>query len=296
MKKVFLLALVVLMISGLANAQTRVIFGNRDGNNAAPIEADTNQALSIQVWINTPVSPDTINIVGVHLPLSSNNTYIQPASRSRGDLLYPFPLWQDTTWLSPNEDNIHSGYTNQSLLAVKDFPRDPFPGLGIKTNGEWWNIASYNMVTAGEGDGIPHNDAFIIGNQQDNGGLVLYDYVTGELHMTDITIQFSSLELPLTTGVEDNDVFIPDAYSLAQNYPNPFNASTTIKYNLPEPGFVNIDIYDIMGRKIQTLVSQDQTAGSHSVVWNASNVSSGVYLYKIVAGDFTQTKRCNLIK
>lgn len=295
MKKAFLLTLVLLMISGLAMAQTtKIIIGPRVGNDAGAITADTNEVLNVPVWIRTAMD---IKIVGFHLPIGSNNTYIQADSRNDGDMFFPLPLWDDKSFLTPNDDNVHPGYKNQSILAIKDFGSDDPDTLNaIKTLGDWWQIAEFTMTTAGEGDGIPHDDAFIMGNQTDNGGMVWVDFYLGELDNDEIETAFATLELPMTTGVEDDDVFIPDTYSLAQNYPNPFNASTTIRYNLPEPGFVNIEIYDIMGRRIQTLVSQDQPAGSHSVVWNASNVSSGVYLYRIAAGDFVQTKRCNLIK
>jgi len=295
MKKTLLLALAIIMIASLASAQTtKVIFGTRDGDSATLITADTAQDLTLSVWIRTTPG---INVVGTHMPFGTNDAYIDPASRSAGDMLYPFPLWENKRYLDPNEDTRHSGYTNQSILAVKDLPRDPFPGYGIQTEGEWWEIATFGMTTGVDGDGQPHDDAFILGWQQDNGGLVLVDYVLGELDNDEVEFEASPLQLPNTqTGIEDEEVSLPDAYSLAQNYPNPFNASTTISYNLPNDAFVTLEIYDIMGRKIETLVSEEKSAGSYSVIWNADRVSSGVYMYRIVAGDYIQTKRCNLLK
>jgi len=293
----FLLGLAILMVSSLATAQTtKLIFGPRNGDNAGEIQADTNQVLNLELWIRTAItSSDTINIVGVHIPLSTKNTYIQSSSRNGGEFLYPFPMWENVNWLNPNADTAHQGYTNQSILAIKDFPRPPFPGYGIQTNGEWWQIATFNMTTAGQGDGMPHSDAFIIGSQADNGGLVLVDYVTGEMDNDDVELDYAELEIENTTGINDK-IDQPTSFSLSQNYPNPFNASTTISYSLLEESDVTIDIFDIMGRKIETLVSGRQDAGSHSVVWDASNVSSGVYLYRIIAGNYTETRRCNLLK
>ena len=89
---------------------------------------------------------------------------------------------------------------------------------------------------------------------------------------------------------------LPKEFFLSQNYPNPFNAATTIKYDLPKASDVSIDIFDILGRKVETLVSGKQSAGSHTVIWNASNATSGVYFYKIQAGDYSDTKRCLLLK
>ena len=90
-------------------------------------------------------------------------------------------------------------------------------------------------------------------------------------------------------------------FTLKDNYPNPFNPLTTISYELLTDGKVNIVIYDLIGKKIKTLVSGFQTAGSKNVNWNATNtqgepVSAGVYLYSIEAGDFRQTKKMILLK
>jgi len=93
----------------------------------------------------------------------------------------------------------------------------------------------------------------------------------------------------------------PHAFILYKNYPNPFNPVTTLRYDLPEGGLVNITICDMMGRQVSTLVNRKQTAGYKSVQWNATNnagspVSAGIYLYMIQAGEFRQTKKMVLLK
>ncbi len=94
---------------------------------------------------------------------------------------------------------------------------------------------------------------------------------------------------------------LPISYKIHQNHPNPFNPVTAIRYDLPEDGLVNITIYDMMGRQINTLVNGQQTAGYNIVQWNATNtfgeaVSAGLYLYTIHADNFTQTKKMVLLK
>ncbi len=94
---------------------------------------------------------------------------------------------------------------------------------------------------------------------------------------------------------------VPEKFMLSQNYPNPFNPTTTIQYELPHRSDVKITIYDLLGRKVTTLVNQTQEAGFKSVQWNATNdhdkpVSVGVYLYQIRAGLFVQTKKMVLLK
>ena len=104
-----------------------------------------------------------------------------------------------------------------------------------------------------------------------------------------------------TNGIEGMDSNLSENFALNQNYPNPFNPITTISYELLTDGIVNIVIYDLIGKKIKTLVSGFQTAGSKNVNWNTTNnqgqpVSAGVYLYSIEAGDFRQTKKMILLK
>ena len=99
----------------------------------------------------------------------------------------------------------------------------------------------------------------------------------------------------------DSQQLLPDKFTLDQNYPNPFNPITTLRYELPENGLVNITIYDMVGRQVKTLVNQRQDAGYRSVVWDATNdngkpVSAGIYLYQIQAGGNMQTKKMVLLK
>jgi hypothetical protein len=107
-----------------------------------------------------------------------------------------------------------------------------------------------------------------------------------------------------TTNCEQVSIInetLPITYNLHNAYPNPFNPATTLQYDLLEDGFVNITIYDMMGRVVSNLVSSQQNAGYKSVQWNATNnigqpVSAGLYLYTIEAGKFRQTKKMVLLK
>jgi hypothetical protein len=89
---------------------------------------------------------------------------------------------------------------------------------------------------------------------------------------------------------------LPTEFALGRNYPNPFNASTVIEYQLPVKSSVRLEVHNLLGKKVASLVSGEQEAGYKSVTWDASEVSSGVYFYKLTAGDFTETKRMMLVK
>jgi hypothetical protein len=88
----------------------------------------------------------------------------------------------------------------------------------------------------------------------------------------------------------------PDEFILNQNYPNPFNPTTTIKYNLPQSSAVVIQIFNSLGEKIKTLYSGPQTSGTHEIVFDGSSLPSGIYFYQITTKDFSQTKKCLLLK
>jgi len=88
----------------------------------------------------------------------------------------------------------------------------------------------------------------------------------------------------------------PDKYSLSQNYPNPFNPSTVIKYGIPNNGLVTLKIYDILGREVATLVNKFEKAGVYTVNFYASKLASGIYIYRIVSGNFISTKKMILLK
>ena len=128
------------------------------------------------------------------------------------------------------------------------------------------------------------------------------------VHVTDGIDTLEANNAPFTVTIDGGyamsvylESLLPDKFAFHQNFPNPFNPVTTLRYDLPENSFVNVTIYDMLGRGIRTLVNTTQDAGFKSVIWNATNdfgkpVSAGVYLYQIQAGDFIQTKKMVLLK
>ncbi len=94
-----------------------------------------------------------------------------------------------------------------------------------------------------------------------------------------------------------NSEFInPYEYNLSQNYPNPFNPITTIEYQIPELSFVKIKVYDVLGSEVSTLVNEEKPSGSYEVKFDAAGLSSGIYFYRIQAGNFVQTRKMILLK
>jgi hypothetical protein len=138
-------------------------------------------------------------------------------------------------------------------------------------------LSSYTAVTAGFGvEGINNN---------------LQDYSTREDFIN------AAVDFLLTpTGIGDDDSILPSAYRLGQNYPNPFNAQTTIEYSIPVASKVTLEIFDILGRRVDVLVDDQQQPGSYTVTWDASGYSSGVFFYRLNADNHIETKRLVLLK
>ena len=97
-------------------------------------------------------------------------------------------------------------------------------------------------------------------------------------------------------GVDDDIVSIPDKFSLAQNYPNPFNPTTTFTFSLPHSANVQLIVYDQLGQEVARVVGEQLTAGNYTVEWQAKDLPSGVYFYRLSAGEFVSTKKLVLMK
>ena len=139
------------------------------------------------------------------------------------------------------------------------------------------------------------SDQGMSGLQSSDGGYVMIGY-TGSFGHGLMDALLVKLE-PDQVDVDDSDQHLTQpAFYLGSNYPNPFNASTLIRYTLPEPSDVIIQIYDILGRKIETIIDNKQPAGYHQVIWDAKDHSSGMYFYRIQAGEYSDTKKMVLLK
>jgi len=100
----------------------------------------------------------------------------------------------------------------------------------------------------------------------------------------------------ITTMLSENNDGIPDRFFLHQNFPNPFNPSTQIKYSIPKSSQVTLKIFNTLGEDIETIVNEEKPTGTYELNWNAANLPSGVYFYRLQAGDFTSVKKMILLK
>ena len=109
----------------------------------------------------------------------------------------------------------------------------------------------------------------------------------------DVSADFIITDTQTSVEIEKKNEY---TFKLYDNYPNPFNPTTNINYELPITNYVDLSIYNLLGQKVATLISQKQEAGYHSIEWDASNLSAGTYFIKLDAGEFTQIRKAVLLK
>ena len=101
----------------------------------------------------------------------------------------------------------------------------------------------------------------------------------------------------LSTSIEPlNNGQLPGKFSLSQNYPNPFNPSTNVEFALSEPGYTKLSVYNVTGNKVAVLVNENLKAGTYTIKFNGSNLTSGIYYLKLEAGSFSKTRKMVLLK
>ncbi|MEO8209248.1 MAG: choice-of-anchor B family protein, partial [bacterium] len=123
----------------------------------------------------------------------------------------------------------------------------------------------------------------------------VYRFPSGKIIASDMKTGLYVLKLGSSVGINENNNLVED-FRLDQNYPNPFNPVTTISYQLAVSDFVAVKVFDVLGNEVATLVNEKQSAGTHSINWDAANFSSGIYYYKISTENFSDTKKMILLK
>ena len=225
-----------------------------------------------------------------------------------------------------SQPDTHSGLLSEVANAVKAFQND-LELLGVADKVVTMTISEFGRRVAENGSaGTDHGTAapmFVVGNNVtgeimgDNPDLndlefgdlkhvydfrqvyatMLKDHFDMEQEIVNEILFKEFITLPiLNTGTTSVNESIPTSYKLSQNYPNPFNPSTRINYSVAKAGEVKIEIFDSLGRKIQTLINNHHNPGNHSAIFNAGNLSSGNYFYRLEANGFRETKKMLLVK
>lgn len=269
-----------------------------NGANKYRLEINTDSDFNVNIVLDTTTSTNSKTIDGIELSYntkyfwrvtaSSNglaktntsstnsfttklspSTLISPSNNEKGVILSPTLSWSsisgaDRFRLEVNASSDFTGtviFTSDSIMATSQ----ELNGLTENTK-YYWRVTKLNNF----------------GNTSDTSST--FNFTTGT-----------------TTGIEALNNVIPDSYNLYQNYPNPFNPTTIIRFALSEASFVTLKIYNMLGQEVKTLVNEQMSAGTFNVQWKgddnfSSKVSSGTYIYRVVAGENIFTKKMILLK
>ncbi len=174
-----------------------------------------------------------------------------------------------------------AGHFHNAAVGVNGPVVRTTPYTGATAIGAWRSIDSQPLTTTLMSEFLANNLYLNVHTSTFPGGEIRGQVRTGSITILSVN--------PVSSTV-------PERFNVSQNYPNPFNPSTTIHLDIPAAARVSVTVYNILGKIMQTLVSQDLSAGSYDVKWDASAMASGVYFYKVRAGSFEQTKRMMLVK
>jgi hypothetical protein len=166
------------------------------------------------------------------------------------------------------------------------------PGTTASDHSSFWNHGYTAVVFSEAYYGGDFNPFYHTSNDRIAHFNLDYFHALSKLAVATI----AHLSLDIITNVEKREVVSPSGFILAQNYPNPFNPTTTIEFSIPHTEQVTLKIYNVLGEEVATLVSEKLSAGKYKHVWDASGLASGVYLYRLEAGDFVETKKLILIR
>jgi ligand-binding sensor domain-containing protein len=192
----------------------------------------------------------------------------------------------DTSWTA-----INSGLTNLQIRSLIASDTNIFAGTeggGVflsKNNGASWNAINTGL-TYFHVNSLALSDSYLFAGTY---------YGTDVGAPADVGV-WRCLLTDINTSVSKTRDKNPQDFVIQQNYPNPFNSTTTIEFSLPKNLAVSLKIYDVLGHEITTLVSEKLNSGSYMKTWNASNIPSGVYFYRLQAGPYMETKKLILLK
>ena len=202
-----------------------------------------------------------------------------------------YARWDGSEWIIITVADDYGGTYNWLTLNSQDYPHIVYYQAGGNNWNVWykyWDGSNWHNEVVNQPMGGGWNCRIALDSQEHPRIVYFNQNIYYDLEYAKPIIE---------VGIEDEVATPTDNASIVlNNYPNPFNPQTTISYYLPQSTRTSLNIYDIKGRLVETLVNEEQKAGNHSVVWNAENISSGIYFYRIVTDNHQTTKKCIILK
>lgn len=278
-----------------------------------------------------PEYPKNLLVIGVHTPCCANDAgrqneidgimaFIRDAKTEGGDI----SIETDTPIIIAGDYNLVGDRRQLETMLTGDIDNNSIWGVDFAPDWDGTDLADaisrhtnapqtytwkndFSSFAPGRLDFIIYTDSAI----EIKKSYVLW---TGEMLQDSLDahglfsddVGLSSDHLPIVadfaftnssgTAIEDKESQIPERFSLEQNYPNPFNSITTIEYILPQTDDATLTVFNALGEEVARIMDREQSAGYHQVTWDASNIASGIYFYRLQVGDFVQTRKMVLLK
>jgi Secretion system C-terminal sorting domain len=202
----------------------------------------------------------------------------------------------DTLWTKTFGSDTHDGAL--SVVQTSDGGYVWTGYLDISTfNQDLWVLktdANGNTLWSETYGGTFNNIGRCINNTDDGNLIITGDYYSEVTNTRDVWLL--NVDPDVSDVERDENSQIPETIVLKQNYPNPFNPSTTIDFGIPESGFVTLAVYNLLGEQVGLLVNENLSAGNYKADWDAGDLPSGIYIYKLIAGGFNQSNKMILMK
>lgn len=289
MRKTLLTLLVLLPLTFAWSSTVDIYYGGSFAGTTWNDVMVVSPGESVDIPVYVVSSNPDVYVADMMVPLGINKAVIDQFNEENCKVFYPLNEWDVASFVNLN-DEYEEGKASLSFLGFAQIISEssPYGHFQTPTKVMSFNVHLVddpalidNLVSALSSGTDPRQGAANMGDRLGNESFKVNEHFANFLFAP--------------TPVE-HETPIPDHYFLADNYPNPFNPTTLFKYGLPEDAHVVVEIYDILGRKVQTLVNEDQPAGYHEVIYNGDRMASGMYFFRMQAGDFNQIKKMMLLK
>jgi hypothetical protein len=308
--KVAVFAVISILFAGSTYADNSVSGSVRFSDTGLPVNAGTVQAydLSCNLVASTSINPDGTYMFN-SLPLIEMDIIGIPDIGPEDDNFLPTIHPNKLDWQSATKVYPYTALTGIDIYVTRvQGPDAPFTASisgKVTLNNK---ITDNAIVYAMRGDSYYGYAVTNSNGEYEIEGLPLGDYIL-VVHRIGASSATRSLNLTMEGTTTNNvcfnieeaplsnfDISIPKEFKLSQNYPNPFNPSTKIDYSIPVSGLVKVAVFNSLGQAVKVLVNQVQDAGNYTLTFGGSNLSSGIYYYRIEAGSFVDTKKMILVK
>ncbi|HAY34693.1 MAG TPA: T9SS type A sorting domain-containing protein [Ignavibacteria bacterium] len=307
---------------------TGITEGNSGANQTWNFNGLVRRDSSVHTWVASNATPYSAQFPNSNIASTPNDSDYSYYNSSTSELIYngyggvfqvnsysnpetilQYPFTFNSNFSDSYSSVYNNGIGNSYLNGTVTTTGDAW-GTLVLPNGSFSNALQVRNVTA-------HRDSSAIGGLVLDFSSTAFTWFVQGKKFPVLEVRYNTIVLngnPVfsgkfvsyspdnpTIGITQINTIIADEYTLGQNYPNPFNPATKIKFDIAAGDknlntVINLSVFDQLGKEVATLVNEYLSPGSYEVDWNASNISGGVYYYKLTAGNFTETKKMILVK